>query len=190
MLVDGALGCFSRCGIYHSFVVQGLRALPVAEMGNSISATRFSLPFSPADFPSHFYPRFCRRFSLPFLLPILPGIFRGCFSPGIFHPSIRGGSFFTFHFSCAKFPPALPARAGLPPAPNESAKNDTFTISAKSAMLRTQIPAPRKPSPPPPKPHPQIPLSPKGDIGGFWDELRPSKSSPKVIPKSRRDSWG
>ena len=146
----------------------------VAEMVKPLAA----FPFSPADFYPHFYPRFCRRFSLPFLPPIFPGyfyprfslaIFRGCFSPGIFHLLIRG-RFSPPIFPVQNFHPLYRCGPDSHPPLNESAKNRTFTISAKSAMLRTQNPAPQKSSPHPSKPHPQKPLSPKGDIGGFGDD--------------------
>ena len=155
---------------------------PVTEMVNPLAAfqfspadfpshfyPRFSLPFFPPIFTPDFYPRFCRRFSLPFLLPILPGIFRGRFSPSIFYRQIRG-RFSPPIFPVQNFHPLYRHGPDSHPPLNESAKNRTFTISAKSVMLRTQNTAPQKSSPHPPKPHPQKPLSPKGDIGGFGDD--------------------
>ena len=166
MLVDGVLGCFSRCGIYHSFVVQGLRALPGDRNGeppwrpSSFHPPIFPPIFTPdfaGDFPSHFYPRFCRGFS-----------------EGVFHPafstSLSGGRFSPPIFPVQNFHPLYRHGPDSHPPLNESAKNRTFTISAKSVMLRTQNTAPQKSSPHPPKPHPQKPLSPKGDIGGFGDD--------------------
>lgn len=182
MLVDGVLGCFSRCGIYHSFVVQGLRTLPGGRKGEPPGG----LPVFTADFPSHFYPRFLPPFLPPilqeifppiftprfcqgFLPPIFPGYFPRAFSTRHFPPAYPG-SFFTSHFPVQNFHPLYRHGPDSHPPPHESAKNRTFTISAKSAMLRTQIPAPQKSSPHPSKPHPQKPLSPKGDIGGFGDD--------------------
>ena len=174
---------------------------PVVERGEPhgglpVFTRRFSLPFLPPiftpDFYPHFYPRFCRRFSLPFFTPDFArdfyprfslAIFRGRFPPGIFHPPVRG-RFSPPIFPVQNFHPLYRHGPDSHPPLNESAKNDTFTISAKSVMLRTQIPAPQKPSPTSPKPHPQKPLSPKGDIGvlGMIRGLQshPQKSSPKV----------
>lgn len=151
---------------------------PVTEMVNPLAAFQFS--------PADFYP----QFSLPFLPPILQEIFPPiftpdfagdfprvfftrhfppAFSPGIF-PRLSGGRFSPPIFPVQNFHPLYRHGPDSHPPLNESAKNRTFTISAKSVMLRTQIPSPQKSSPSSPKPHPQISLSPKGDIGSFGDE--------------------
>ena len=174
IVVAGVSGCFSRCGIYHNFVVQGLHAL----LGGRKGEPPGGLPVFTPDFYPHFYPRFLPPFLPPIFPPIFTpdfpsrfslAIFRGCFSPSIFYRQIQD-RFSPPIFPVQNFHPLYRGRLVSHPPFNESAKNCTFTISAKSAMLRTQIPAPQKSSPHPPKPHPQKPLSPKGDIGGFGDD--------------------
>ena len=158
------MGCFSRCGIYHSFVVQGLRALPGGRKGEPpgglpVFTRRFSLPFLPliftpiftpdfaGDFPSHFYSRFCQGF----LPPIFPGYFPRAFSTRHFPPAYPG-SFFTSHFFLCKISTRFIGTGRTPTRPSTNLQK----IARSRFLQKVSCCEPKTPLP---KSHPRIPPS-------------------------------
>ena len=156
MLVDGVLGCFSRCGIYHSFVVQGLRALPGGRKGEPpgglpVFTRRFPLPFLPLIFTSIFTPRFLQEI----FPPIFTSDFPWLFSEDIFHPAFSArlsGVVFHLPFFLCKISTRFIGTGRTPTRPSTNLQKIT-----RSRFLQ-KVPC-CEPKSPLPKSHPRIPPS-------------------------------